>query len=109
MEGELQHAMASGVFVEFCDERGNTVGQAVYADWHGRPVPAPGDNICAAVVSPVTGRRQKLIGCVVKRHFELQHDTDGNPCVWVRLLLRTVSHLPGGPKKPRPRISFSVN
>ncbi len=109
MDDGLQSAMASGVFVEFCDERGNTVGQAVYADWRGRPVPLLGDTVCAAVISPNTGRRQKLIGCVIKRHFELQHEADGQPCVWVRLLLKTVTKFSAARKKPQPRIRFSLN
>lgn len=109
MDGGLRSAMASGVFVEFCDERGNTVGQAVYADWQGRPVPDVGDTVCCAVISPITGRRQKLIGCVVTRHFEVQHESDGRPCVWVRLLLQTVAK-PAAPKTlRRPRIRFSAN
>ncbi|HVX63934.1 MAG TPA: hypothetical protein VHC19_25145 [Pirellulales bacterium] len=108
MEDGLRRAMASGVFVEFCDERGNTVGQAVFTDWQGRPVPVPGDTVCAAVLSPITGRRQKLIGCVIKRHFEVQYEEDGRPCVWVRLQLQTVSK-PAIAQKPRPRIQFSVN
>lgn len=109
MDGGLRRAMASGVFVEFCDERGNTVGQAVYTDWHGRPVPIVGDTVCCAVVSPMTGRRQKLIGCVINRHFEMQHEADGRPCVWVRLLLQTIAK-PAAPKTRRqPRIRFSAN
>ena len=109
MEDGLRRAMASGVFVEFCDESGNTVGQAVYTDWQGRPVPMLGDTVCAAVISPITGRRQKLIGCVIKRHFEVQHEADGQSCVWVRLLLKTVSELTIASKKPRSRIPFSAN
>jgi hypothetical protein len=109
MDGGLRRAMASGVFVEFCDERGNTVGQAVYADWQGRPVPDIGDTVCCAVVSPITGRRQKLIGCVVSRHFEVQHESDGRPCVWVRLLLQTIAKPLPRKNRPQPRIRFSMN
>lgn len=109
MDGGLRRAMASGVFVEFCDERGDTVGQAVYTDWQGRPVPALGDTVCCAVVSPTTGRRQKLIGRVVRRHFEVQHESDGRPCVWVRLLLQTMHKPAARPTKPQPRIRFSPN
>jgi hypothetical protein len=111
MDIELKESMASGVFVEFCDARGDTMGQAVFTGWQGRPVPAQGDLVCCGVVSP-TGRRQKLVGRVVSRHFELQHQHDGEPCVWVRLRLQTEPR----PKKPlRPgggapsRISFSAN
>lgn len=108
MEDGLRRAVASGVFVEFCDQGGNTVGQAIFTDWQGRPVPVPGDTVCAAVLSPITGRRQKLIGCVIRRHFEVQYDEDGQPCVWVRLLLQAVSK-PSVPQKNRPRIQFSLN
>ena len=108
MESDLNEAMASGVFVEFCDARGDTVGQAVFTGWQGRPVPAEGDLVCCAVVSP-TGRRQKLTGRVVRRHFELQHQADGQPCVWVRLRLETIGRPRTSGLSAQTRISFSAN
>jgi hypothetical protein len=109
MDDELKTAMASGVFIEFCDELGNTVGQAVYTDWHGRPVPLVGDTVCCAIASPATGRRQKLLGRVIQRQFDVQHDLDGETCVWVRLLLRTKAARPGRPAPHRSQIDFSAN
>ncbi|HVC95925.1 MAG TPA: hypothetical protein VND64_19705 [Pirellulales bacterium] len=109
MDDELKTAMTSGVFVEFRDELGNTIGQAVYTGWQGRPVPLVGDTVCCAIASPMTGRRRKLLGRVIQRQFEVQHDVDGETCVWVRLLLRTKATRPSRPA-PRPsRIDFSAN
>lgn len=109
MDGDLRAAMMSGVFIEFCDAHGNTVGQAVYTDWRSRPVPAAGDTVCCAVVSPITGRRRKLLGRVVHRQFEIQHEADGQTSVWVRLLLETIAR-PSDPRpRPQPRIRFSAN
>ncbi|HWA99550.1 MAG TPA: hypothetical protein VG713_13700 [Pirellulales bacterium] len=84
MKTQLQSAMTAGVFVEFHDQAGNTLGQAVFADWNGRPLPAVGDTLRCAVQSTITGRREKLAGHITSRHFELQHDGD-SPCIWVRL------------------------
>ena len=86
MMTELQVAMTAGVFVEFHDRQGNTVGQAVFAGWQGRPIPGVGDTMCCSAQSPTSGRREKLVGQVTSRHFELQH-ADGEPCVRVRLAL----------------------
>ena len=87
MTTALREAMTSGVFVEVRDAFGNTVGQAVYAPWKGWPLPRSGDTMTCAVTSIVSGRRSKIRGRVRSRHFELQHDTDGRPSVWVRLVL----------------------
>ncbi len=83
MKTELREAMTSGVYVEFRDATGNTVGQALYTDWRGRPVPAVGDLLATNV--PATA--EKLSGRVVSRQFELQTEPDGSPCVWVRLVV----------------------
>ncbi|HEX4129802.1 MAG TPA: hypothetical protein VHZ24_07150 [Pirellulales bacterium] len=84
MKTQLQSSMAAGVFVEFHDDQGNTLGQAVFTDWQGRPVPAVGDTLRCEAQSTITGRREQIVGQVTSRHFELQHD-EGNPCIWVRL------------------------
>ncbi len=96
MKTKLAEAMTAGVFVEFRDLEGNTLGQAVYADWHGRPLPGVGDMLtsdacasqaCGAGMSAATGT-VKLLGRVTSRHFDLQRDADdGAPCVWVRLIV----------------------
>jgi hypothetical protein len=87
METELREAMTSGVFVEFCDERGNCVAQSVYLDWHSRPVPAVGDQLTCSVTSSTTGRSSKFSGQVRARQFDLQRDAEGGVSVWVRLIV----------------------
>jgi hypothetical protein len=86
MKTHQEEALASGVFVEFHDRAGNTIGQALYADWQGRPVPAVGDMWRCPAQRLATGRREQLTGRVLSRHFEVQYD-GGQPCVWVRLIL----------------------
>jgi hypothetical protein len=88
MKTELQESMTAGVLVEFYDPLGNTVGQAVFTGWRGRPLPAVGDTMCCTVHSTATGRREKLCGRVLSRHFELQQE-EGQPCVWARLIAET--------------------
>jgi hypothetical protein len=86
MTTQLQKAMTAGVFVEFHDALGHSVGQAVFTDWHGRPLPAVGDLLRCSAHCPATGRRRKLSGRVVSRQFDVQN-ADETPCVWVRLSL----------------------
>lgn len=81
---DLKTMMASGVFFEFRDARGNSVGQAVYFDWSGRPVPGIGDDVCCRLGG---GSAHKLRGRVRSRFFDLQQQDDGEPCVWVRLVV----------------------
>ncbi len=81
----LPVSMTAGVFVECLDASGLIVGQAVFTDWHGRPVPGVGDTISVVVTSPVSGESQKQRGLVQARHFEVQHDAHGQPSVWVRV------------------------
>ncbi len=88
MKTELQESMAAGVFVEFHDALGHTVGQAIFTPWQARPLPAIGDLRCCAAFCTATGRRRKLSGRVRVRHFELQQDDDGT-CVWVRMIVET--------------------
>jgi hypothetical protein len=87
METELQEAMTSGVFVEFCDERGNCVAQSVFLDWQGRPVPAVGDQLTCGVANSATGGSTRFSGRVRSRHFDVQRDVDGGVNVWVRLVV----------------------
>ena len=108
MDGELREAMTAGVFVEYRDEHGNTLAQAVFTGWQGRPVPNVGDTVCCAVRLTFNGRRRKLLGRVMRRHFEMQHEDDGQPCVWVRLLMVIVDPPVAEPKR-QPRIRFSSN
>jgi hypothetical protein len=107
MDGDLRATMTAGVFVEYQDELGHTVGQAVFTGWQGRPVPTLGDTVCCAV-HLTNGRRRRLLGRVSSRHFEMQHEDDGEPCLWVRLVLQVI--VPPEPKpRPQSRIRFSSN
>ncbi|HVA51145.1 MAG TPA: hypothetical protein VNH11_32690 [Pirellulales bacterium] len=110
MDGDLQAAMTAGLFVEYRDEQGNTIGQTVFTGWQGRPVPNIGDLVCCTVQLTATRRQRKLLGRVKQRHFEVQHEDDGRPCVWARLVLEVVaSPTPKPTPKPQPRIRFSSN
>lgn len=106
MKTELQESMAAGVFVEFCDARGHTVGQALFTPWQARPLPAVGDLLSCSAFCSVTGRRKKLTGRIRARHFELQHGDDG-ACVWVRM----VAEMAGteAPRQARRLAGFSTN
>ncbi len=114
MKTELREAMTSGVYVEFRDATGNTVGQALYTDWRGRPVPAVGDVIACDVQAHGTRTVGKLSGRVISRQFELQNELDGSPCVWAQLIVEVStgnSDTAGGSIKAARRrgITFSRN
>jgi hypothetical protein len=85
METELREAMVAGLFVEFCDPRGNCVAQSVYLDWHSRPLPAAGDSLTCSVTNATTGRVAQISGRVRTRHFDVQKDGEGHVSVWVRI------------------------
>ncbi|HEY5314262.1 MAG TPA: hypothetical protein VIK18_17145 [Pirellulales bacterium] len=104
MTTQLQQAMTAGVFVEFHDAQGHSVGQAIFTDWHARPLPAVGDLLQCSARCAATGRRRKLTGRVVSRQFELQHAGE-TPCVWVRLTLQVVQT----PGRGRVHAGFSEN
>jgi hypothetical protein len=107
MKTELQESMAAGVFVEFRDSLGHTVGQAIFTPWQTRPLPAVGDMLSCAAFCAVSGRRRKLSGRVRTRHFELQHD-DAGACVWVRMVVET--NLTSHAKEATRRLAgFSTN
>ena len=108
MKTDLQAAMTSGVFVEFQDAAGNLVGQAVYTGWQGRPLPAIGDTMHCRARSSIDGCGEKLSGRVIERHFEVQHE-DGEPSVWVRLLLVTTSAPATNKRTKLPGVRFSKN
>lgn len=91
MQTHLMEAMTSGVFVEVWNAQNQSAGQAVYLDWRGRPVPGVGDTMTCVVNSSQTGRPEKLCGRVRARHFELQTDDTGEPCVWVRVDLDQIA------------------
>lgn len=85
MTTQLKEAMTSGVLIEFRNAAGDTVGQAIFTDWRGRPLPALGDRLSVnAFVS--ASQQRRLAGQVVSRRFEIQQGDDG-PCVWVRIVV----------------------
>lgn len=92
MTTSLQEAMTAGVLVEFFDAQGQLIGQAVFTNWQGRPVPGAGDTLCCTVRTAMKAQR-KVRGRVRSRHFDLQHDANGKPCVWVRLEVDEVRQL----------------
>lgn len=118
METTLKDMMASGVFVDFRDADGNTLGSAVYWDWRGRPVPAVGDRMCCRLTAPTADGQRKLVGEVRTRCFDVQFDDAGEPCVWVQMVVEVPCcsleaddsdhQEPAGPQ-PRPWFDFSAN
>ena len=97
MKTELSEAMTAGVFVEFRDSQGHTIGQALYTDWCGRPVPAVGDVLACEVRATAGPRVRTFRGRVVSRRFEVQRELDGTPCVWAHVIVESA--------KPRPKPS----
>jgi hypothetical protein len=95
----------AGIFVEYRDCLGNTLGQAVYFDWQARPLPNLGDSLACLATSPARADRRKLQGRVISRHFDVQSTEDGAEQVWVRLDVEVAST----PPTKRPRGSFSDN
>jgi len=108
METALKEAMTSGVFVEFCDASGNTLGSTIFTDWRGRPLPAVGDMIGCRLSMPTSDGQSKLRGVIRARHFDLQSDSQGRSCVWVRLLVRVLSAADAQEPR-RARMKFSEN
>ncbi len=104
METDLAQAMTAGVFVEAHDSQGNLLGQALFVDWQGRPLPAPGDLFTCPLQDVASGERRKTIGRVLSRHFEVQQQ-DGEPSVWVRIIMRIGT---GNDRSAR-TIAFSTN
>jgi hypothetical protein len=105
----LREAMTSGVLVEFRDAAGNTLGQAVYLDWRGRPLPARGDVVSCEVPRPGAGGRRKLWGRVRSRQFDVQRDASGEACVWVRVVVAAFETSAPARAERQGRVSFSVN
>ena len=109
METDLREAMTAGVLVEFFDAWGNTVGQAVFTGWRGRPVPAVGDRLSCEARPVSGGALRKMYGRVRARSFQLQRDDDDQPCVWCRLELDALDARPARRRKFRHPIHFFTN
>lgn len=102
----LAETLASGVLVEFLDQHGHLVGQAMYPQWNGQALPAVGDVVSGLAQCPADGRARKLVGRVEHRHFDLQRSAQDETCVWVRLSVRLTS----GPARRPGRVGqFSLN
>lgn len=109
METELKEAMTSGVLVEFRDESNHSLGQAVFLDWRGRPVPAVGDVMSCKVQAPGASRAETLSGRVLARQFDVQTDEAGEPCVWVRILVAAFKTAVRSPAARSFELRFSEN
>lgn len=105
METPLHEAMTSGVLVDVRDAKGNSVAQAVYFDWRGRPVPAVGDSMSCDGVSLADGRKERIHGRVRERQFDVQVDELGEVSVWVRVVLM----MHNAPRRKPSRLVFSAN
>jgi hypothetical protein len=75
----------AGLFVEFSDRQGNTLGQACFADWDGADVPKVGALFSCRAGSILGTGDSQLTGKVVARKFDRQVDASGTPCVWARV------------------------
>jgi hypothetical protein len=84
MKAETVAAAVCGVWIEFLDAHGHTLEQHVVDEWHGRPVPARGDSFHMADVIGI----RRFQGVVVGREADLQHTSEGEPRLWVRLTVR---------------------
>ncbi len=110
MATDLREAMTSGVMVDVQDALGNSLAQAVYVDWRGRPVPGIGDTMCCDAVCLTTSSRSRVRGVVRARYFDVQTESNGATAVWVRIELELLDTQPASstPKTPY-RARFSAN
>lgn len=109
MKTDLQVAMNSGVFVEFRDAHGDTLGRAVYADWHDRPLPNIGDVMCCTVPGAGSLQPRKLSGEVLGRQFDVQTDLDGETCIWVYVIVCTDPTVASRAKAANASAAASIN
>jgi hypothetical protein len=102
-----QATMASGVFVEFIGAAGQTLGQALFDEWSGRPLPNVGDLLTCPAARVGGLSREPISGYVLRRRFDVQTDESGEPAVWVYLLVQAEGT---APQRFAPsRIGFSEN
>ncbi len=93
MEKDLKDVATAGVFVEFCDPSGNLVAQEVFFDWRDAPLPAIGDLFTCTSPRGSAYRPRVIAGRVRSRYFDVQRGEEGEPQVWVRLVLDVCSAL----------------
>jgi hypothetical protein len=109
MKTELMEAMAAGVLVEVRDSRGNTIGQALFTEWRGRPLPGVGDLLCCTLNGTGEGDSRPVRGEVVSRQFDVQLDDAGELCVWVLIIAEALTN-DSADATVRPReVRFSEN
>lgn len=97
MAADGRETLTAGVWMEFRNAEGHSLGQAVFADWRGKPLPAVGD----IVVHADPGRRAggPLRGRVISRTFDVQRGPQGQSEVWAFLVVRALS---AGGRRPSP-------
>ncbi len=90
MKAGTAEAAVCGLWIEFLDAQGHTLEQHVVDEWHGRLVPERGDDFHMADVVGV----RRFRGLVVGRQLDLQHTSEGEPQLWVRLFVRVMMIAP---------------
>jgi hypothetical protein len=103
MRADSPTVAVCGAWLELLDAEGNTLAEHVIDDWNGRRVPERGEQVLWSSGPGITGRRHECRGVVVARHFDLQHTCEGEPQLWMRLVLRVV------PSMKRFAAPFSLN
>ena len=104
MTTQLQQAMTAGVFVEFHNAQGHSVGQAIFTDWHAPALAGPWQHCCRNAAPIARSRAAAAAHGTSFRQFEVQHE-GGTPCVWVRLSLEVAQAVHRG----RVHADFSEN
>jgi len=107
MATDCRDAEVAGLWIEIYDTRGNYVGHAVYFDWHAQPLPAVGDTLALELPLSSDERPHRVESRICARQFDLQHDENGRPAMWVRLIGRQCGSRPTG--RPHTGASFSAN
>jgi hypothetical protein len=90
MRADSPTVAVSGAWLEFLDSEGNTLAEHIVDDWNGRRVPDRGEQVLWNSCDINTGGRRECRGVVVSRQFDLQHTCEGEPRLWLRLVLRVI-------------------
>jgi hypothetical protein len=89
MAADLRETMTAGVWMEFRNAAGHSLGQAVFSDWRGKPLPAVGDTVVHP--RPEQPDAPPLRGEVVSRTFDVQLSANGESEVWAYLVIEPVA------------------
>jgi hypothetical protein len=100
MRADSPTAAVCGVWLEFLDSEGNTLAEHVVDDWNGRRVPARGEQVLWNTGDVTTGEWRECRGVVVARQFDLQHTAEGEPQLWMRLVMRVIPSTRGYASAP---------